>query len=101
MDLFIPARKGYPSDVSDEEWAFVAPYLALVREDTHQRHHDLLQVFNAARWVARHGAGRPMIPRRVIPLEYGRKSSAYLCDVDRRVSCGRRNQVLLIVVRVL
>ncbi|HEV7278972.1 MAG TPA: IS5/IS1182 family transposase, partial [Pirellulaceae bacterium] len=27
-------RKAYPSDVSDEEWAFVAPYLALVREDS-------------------------------------------------------------------
>jgi hypothetical protein len=26
-------RNPYPSDVSDEEWAFVAPYLALVRED--------------------------------------------------------------------
>ena len=26
-------RKPYPSDVTDEEWAFVAPYLALVRED--------------------------------------------------------------------
>ena len=26
-------RKPYPSDVSDEEWAFVAPYLALARED--------------------------------------------------------------------
>src|SRR5215204_3139022 len=26
-------RKPYPSDVSDEEWAFVAPYLALVRGD--------------------------------------------------------------------
>jgi hypothetical protein len=23
---------GYPSDVTDEEWAFVAPYLALCRE---------------------------------------------------------------------
>jgi hypothetical protein len=26
-------REPYPSDVSDEEWAFVAPYLALVRRD--------------------------------------------------------------------
>src|SRR5215212_11268521 len=34
-------RKPYPSDVSDEEWAFVAPYLALVREDAPQRNHDL------------------------------------------------------------
>jgi hypothetical protein len=30
-------RKPYPSDVSDEEWAFVAPYVALVREDAPQR----------------------------------------------------------------
>jgi transposase len=34
-------RKPYPSDVSDEEWAFAAPYLALVREDAPQREHDL------------------------------------------------------------
>ncbi|MDP9456541.1 MAG: IS5/IS1182 family transposase, partial [Actinomycetota bacterium] len=27
----MPKRKSYPTDVSDEEWAFVAPYLALVR----------------------------------------------------------------------
>jgi hypothetical protein len=33
---------GYPSDVSDEEWAFVAPYLALCREDAAQRSHSLL-----------------------------------------------------------
>ncbi|HLM77930.1 MAG TPA: IS5/IS1182 family transposase, partial [Rubrobacteraceae bacterium] len=29
----MPNRKPYPTDVSDEEWAFVAPYLALVREE--------------------------------------------------------------------
>ncbi|WP_415867579.1 transposase, partial [Burkholderia ubonensis] len=32
-------RKPYPSDVSDEEWSFVVPYLALVREDGEQRRH--------------------------------------------------------------
>jgi hypothetical protein len=26
-------RRGYPSDVSDEEWALAAPYLALCREN--------------------------------------------------------------------
>ena len=31
-----PARKPYPSDVSDEEWAFVAPYLVLMRPDAPQ-----------------------------------------------------------------
>lgn len=35
------SRKPYPSDVSDEEWAFVAPYPALVREDAPQREHGL------------------------------------------------------------
>ena len=37
----MPKRKPYPTDVSDEEWAFVAPYLALlVREDAPQRIHE-------------------------------------------------------------
>jgi transposase len=48
-------RKPYPSDVSDEEWAFVAPYLALVRQDAPQRTHDLREVLNGLRWVVRTG----------------------------------------------
>jgi transposase len=48
-------RKPYPSDVSDEEWAFVAPYLALVREDAPQRNHDLREVFNGLKWIVRTG----------------------------------------------
>src|SRR5215210_4494296 len=49
-------RKPYPSDVSDEEWAFVAPYLALLREDAPQREYDLREVFNGLRWVVRTGS---------------------------------------------
>jgi hypothetical protein len=30
------SRKAYPSDVSDEEWAFVAPYLTLLTEEAPQ-----------------------------------------------------------------
>ncbi len=55
-------RKPYPSDVSDEEWAFVAPYLALVREDAPQRRHDLREVFNALRWLVRTGAEWRLLP---------------------------------------
>lgn len=58
-------RKHYPSDVSDEEWAFVAPYLALVREDSPQRTHDLREVFDALRWLVRSGA-----PWRYLPGEF-------------------------------
>ncbi len=33
--------KPYPTDASDEEWAFVAPRLALLPEGARQRRHDL------------------------------------------------------------
>jgi transposase len=36
------ARKGYTSDVSDEEWAFCAPYLTLMKEGSPQRCHSLM-----------------------------------------------------------
>lgn len=49
-------RKGYASDVSDEEWAFVAPYLCLMREDAPQREYALREVFNGMRWIVRTGA---------------------------------------------
>lgn len=49
-------RKSYPSDVSDDEWAFVAPYLTLMRGDAPQRDYDLREVFNALRWIVRAGA---------------------------------------------
>jgi transposase len=56
------AKKCYPSDVSDEEWAFVAPYLTLMKEDAPQRVHDMRQVFNAVRWLARSGAPWRFLP---------------------------------------
>ena len=46
-------RKAYPTDVSDEEWAFVAPYLTLMTPDTPQREHNLREVFNATRCCSR------------------------------------------------
>ncbi len=54
-------RKAYPSDVSDEEWAFVAPYLTLLPEDAGQRRYELREVFNALRWIVRTGAPWRMI----------------------------------------
>jgi hypothetical protein len=43
----VPTLKPYPTDVSNEEWAFADPYLALVRGDAPQGIHDLREVFNA------------------------------------------------------
>jgi len=65
----MPNRKPYPTDVSDEEWAFVAPYLTLVREDAPQRVHDLRKVFDALRWIVRAGAPWRMLPHDFPPWE--------------------------------
>lgn len=59
-------RKPYPSDVSDEEWAFVAPYLVLMKEDAPQLEHSLREVFNALRWLVRTGAEWRLMPH-VLP----------------------------------
>jgi transposase len=62
-------RKPYPSDVSDEEWSFVAPYLALVREDAPQRNHELREVFNGLRWIVRTGSAWRYMPHDLPPWE--------------------------------
>ena len=59
------SRKPYPTDVTDEEWAFVAPYLALLPEDAGQRRYELREVFNALRWIVRAGA-----PWRLLPTNF-------------------------------
>ena len=61
------SRKSYPSDVSDDEWAFVAPYLSLMVEDAPQRRHDLREVYNALRWIVRTGAQWRMLPTNFPP----------------------------------
>jgi transposase len=65
----MPTRKPYPTDVSDDEWAFVAPYLALIRQDAPQRTHELREVFNALRWIVRSGAPWRMLPHDFPPWE--------------------------------
>jgi transposase len=62
-------RKPYPSDVSEEEWVFLAPYLALVREDAPQREYDLREVFNGLRWIVRTGSAWRYMPHDLPPWE--------------------------------
>jgi transposase len=60
-------RKAYPSDVSDDEWAFVAPYLTLMSEDAPQRDHPLREVFNGLRYIVRGGIPWRMMPNDLPP----------------------------------
>jgi transposase len=60
-----PSRKAYPTDVTDAEWALVAPYLTLLDEAAVQRRYPLREVFNALRWMVRAGA-----PWRLLPTNF-------------------------------
>jgi transposase len=60
-------RKAYPSDVSDDEWALVAPYLTLMAVGAPQREHSLREVFNGLRWMVRAGAAWRLMPHDLPP----------------------------------
>jgi transposase len=60
-------RKAYPSDVSDEEWEFCAPYLTLMKEQSPQRKYPLREIFNALRWFIRAGCPWRMMPNDLPP----------------------------------
>lgn len=53
--------------MSDEEWAFAAPYLTLMSETAPQREHSLREVFNGLRWIIRTGAPWRMLPHDLPP----------------------------------
>jgi transposase len=57
--------KAYPSDVSDEEWAPVAPYLTLMTEDAPQRDYPLREVFKRAQYRGRRPATQTVFVSRI------------------------------------
>lgn len=61
------ARKSYPSDVSDEEWAFCVRYLTLMAETAPQRTYPLREIFNALRYLVKMGGVWRMMPHDLPP----------------------------------
>ncbi len=53
--------------MGDEEWAFVAPYLTLMKVDAPQRDHSLREVFNGLRWMVRSGSEWRLMPHDLPP----------------------------------
>jgi transposase len=60
-------RKPYPTDVSDDEWAFVAPSLTMMTEAAPQREYLMREVFNGLGWMVRAGASWRMLPNDLLP----------------------------------
>lgn len=67
MEAIAAARKPYPSDVSDDEWAFVAPYLVLMTEEAPQRRYPLREVFNGLRYIVKTGGQWRSMPHDLPP----------------------------------
>jgi len=61
------SKTGYLTDVSDEEWAFVLPYLLLSKVDSASREHDLRAIFNAVRYVVKGGNQWRLMPNDLPP----------------------------------
>jgi transposase len=56
------SRRSYPSDVTDDEWSLVAPYLTLMTEEAPQRAYPLRELFNGLRYVVRYGIAWRALP---------------------------------------
>jgi transposase len=65
-------RPAYPSDVSDEEWAFASVYLVLMDEAAPQRTYPLRELFNGLRYIVHTGA-----PWRWLPHDFPPWSAVY------------------------
>jgi transposase len=61
-DASMETRTPYPTDVSDEEWAFVVPHLTVLSEDAAQRRYDLREVCNGVRYIVKTCAHWRMTP---------------------------------------
>ena len=65
----IPTRQPYVSDVSDEEWEFVVPYLTLMTEEAPQRRYPLRELFNGLRYIVRGGLQWRLMPHDLPPWQ--------------------------------
>ena len=61
--------KRYPSDLTDEEWERIAPFLPAPAKRGRKPEVDLREVLNAIRYMARSGGGWRMLPRDFPPWQ--------------------------------
>ena len=61
--------KRYPTDLTDEEWARIAPFLPRPAKRGRKPGVDLREVLNAIRYIARAGCGWRMLPKDFPPWQ--------------------------------
>jgi putative transposase len=55
--------KRYPTDLTDEEWSRIEPFLSGAGQERAAGPDDLREVLNAIRYLARSGGGWRMLPK--------------------------------------
>ena len=61
--------KRYPTDLTDEEWAIIEPFLPVAAKRGRHVETDLREVLNALRYMARTGGGWRMLPNDFPPWQ--------------------------------
>ncbi len=62
-----PSHRAYPYDISDEDWAFLAPSHPLMRDDAPQRRYPLRELFNGLGFIALTGLQWSFMPHEFQP----------------------------------
>lgn len=91
-------RRGlrYPSDLSDSEWALVAPFVPEARHGGRKRHVDMREVLNGIFYVLSTGCQWSALPKDLPP-----KSTVhdYFILLDRTGALARMHEALYVAVR--
>jgi putative transposase len=69
MAGFEDRAKRYPTDLTDEEWLFIQPFLPPVPKRGRKPKTDLREVLDALRYLARTGGGWRMLPNDFPPWQ--------------------------------
>ena len=91
-----PREKRYPSDVTDAEWAIIAPIIPPPRQGGRHRETDMRDAMNAVRYVLRTGC-----QRRQLPKDFPPRSTVYnyFWEWTRYGVLDRIHHMLLVQVR--
>jgi putative transposase len=68
----VPARKAYPSDLTDEQWAIIEPLIPAGKHGGRPREVDMREVLNTIFYLNRTGCQWDMLPHDLLP-----KSTVY------------------------
>ena len=92
----VPRKERYPSDMTDMEWAIIAPLIPPQRPGGRHRETDMREAMNAVRYVLRTGCQWRQLPKDFPPRSH--RLQLFLgMDTLRRID--RIHHILLVKVR--